>query len=159
METSPLHRPSASTRANTNGRTPEPLPTRKNIALAAAAAAKVATANSSRRVRAATREWTDEEDARLVHAVKAFGGKNWKGIAALVGTRDFMQCNQRWRKSLRPGLTKGTWTHEEDDQLREAIRLHGPNAWRAVADMVDGRNTKQCKERWCKYLDLSLIHI
>ncbi len=118
-----------------------------STAAAAAAAAQLA------RARAVTREWSEEEDARLVEAVNAFGGKNWKAIAALVGTRDFMQCNQRWRKSLRPGLTKGTWTTEEDDQLRKAILLYGCNAWRAVAATVDGRNTKQCKERWCKYLD------
>eukprot|EP00591_Stephanopyxis_turris_P009512 CAMPEP_0195522554 /NCGR_PEP_ID=MMETSP0794_2-20130614/20825_1 /TAXON_ID=515487 /ORGANISM="Stephanopyxis turris, Strain CCMP 815" /LENGTH=468 /DNA_ID=CAMNT_0040652331 /DNA_START=68 /DNA_END=1474 /DNA_ORIENTATION=- len=100
-----------------------------------------------------TGDWSKDEDERLISAVKTYGSKNWKAIAELVKTRNFTQCNQRWRKSLRPDLVKGKWTPEEDQQLRDAIDQHGPNSWRAVARLVPGRNTKQCKERWCKYLD------
>ena len=34
--------------------------------------------------------------------MRRFGEKNWKGIAALVGSRDHVQCRQRWQKVLRP---------------------------------------------------------
>ena len=105
---------------------------------------------SEMRRAAGTGDWTKEEDDRLVCAVESQGSKNWKAISKLVGTRNFTQCNQRWRKSLRPDLVKGKWTSEEDDALKAAINAHGPTCWRAVARSVPGRNTKQCKERWCK---------
>lgn len=49
------------------------------------------------------RRWTPEEDQQLREAVRRFGERNWKGIAALVGSRDHVQCRQRWQKVLRPG--------------------------------------------------------
>ena len=83
-----------------------------------------------------TGDWSKDEDERLVKAVHLHGCRNCKAIAALVKTRNFTQCNQRWRKSLRPDLVKGKWTPEEDDKLREAIRVCGEDSWRAVAKMV-----------------------
>ena len=32
-----------------------------------------------------------------------------------------MQCLQRWRKVLAPGLKKGRWTAEEDEALRARV--------------------------------------
>ena len=40
--------------------------------------------------------WTREEDSLLTAAVKQFGGKNWKAIAAQVPDRTSGQCNSRW---------------------------------------------------------------
>ena len=35
--------------------------------------------------------------------------------------RSDVQCLQRWRKVLAPGLKKGRWTAEEDEALRARV--------------------------------------
>mmetsp|Transcript_21756 Transcript_21756/g.28164 ORF Transcript_21756/g.28164 Transcript_21756/m.28164 type:complete len:671 (+) Transcript_21756:119-2131(+) len=72
--------------------------------------------------KAKPRRWTDAEDAALVAGVDKFGERRWKAIAAGVGSRDHMQCLQRWKKVLKRGLAKGQWTREEDELIREAMR-------------------------------------
>jgi len=46
----------------------------------------------------------------------------------------------------RPAYSK--WTAEEDEQLRNAIALHGTSKWSVVAAMVPGRTAMQCSTRW-----------
>ena len=40
--------------------------------------------------------WTKEEDVLLENAVKQYGYKHWKEIAQEVGTRNAVQCRQRY---------------------------------------------------------------
>lgn len=69
------------------------------------------------------------------------------------------QCVQRWTRSLRPGLTKGRWSHEEDEQLIAFVQSF-PNArvvpWSTVIEHIQGRTSKQCRERWFNFLDPSI---
>lgn len=37
------------------------------------------------------------------------------------------------------------------------MQVHGTKNWRAVASQLDGRQPKQCRERWCNQLDPSII--
>jgi hypothetical protein len=46
-----------------------------------------------------TCKWTEDDDLKLKNAVRAHGGKNWEGIAALVPGRTKVQCANRWRVS------------------------------------------------------------
>lgn len=50
--------------------------------------------------------------------------------------------------SRRTSQKKIKWTHEQDEQLREAARICGVGIWNAVAARVPGRTGKQCRERW-----------
>lgn len=105
------------------------------------------------------RRWTEEEDERLRNAVAQYGDTRWKEIAAVVGTRDNVQCLQRWRKSLKPGLKKGSWRTDEDELLRQKVqeKLADPTlTWTWVANSIEGRNAKQCRERWQNFLDNSI---
>lgn len=97
------------------------------------------------------RRWTPEEDDRLLQAVKLFGEVDWKLNSDFVGTRDNVQCRQRWQKVLLPGLHKGKWTEEEDILLRYLVSLRLEN-WGVVAARLPGRTSKQCRERWCHHL-------
>jgi hypothetical protein len=47
---------------------------------------------------------------------------------------------------------KAKWTPEEDEQLRMAIRICGTDSWNRVADRVQTRTGKQCRERWIAQL-------
>ena len=54
-----------------------------------------------------------------------------------------VQCLQRWRKVLAPGLKKGRWTAEEDELLRARVS-RGFKNWGEVAQDIPGRTFKQC---------------
>ncbi|CAN0317308.1 unnamed protein product [Ectocarpus sp. 13 AM-2016] len=44
------------------------------------------------------RRWQPAEDKKLTLAVKESGEKDWKSIALKVGSRNHVQCLQRWKK-------------------------------------------------------------
>ena len=67
--------------------------------------------------REAPRVWSEQEDKLLLKAVQEFGSKNWKSIAMKVPNRNHVQCLQRYKKVLKPGLKRGGWTPEEDGIL------------------------------------------
>ena len=102
------------------------------------------------------RRWTAEQDDALRAAVALHRGQNWKAIAQMVEGRDHVQCLQRWKKVLQPGLVKGMWSHEEDELLLKLMSTSQPKNWAGVAAMVPGRTAKQCRERWSLSLDPSI---
>jgi hypothetical protein len=100
--------------------------------------------------------WTKDEDARLREAVAVVGPKNWRRISEdfLQGERSKLQCLHRWQKVLKPDLKKGPWTPIEDAILTKCVHEMGPDAtWVRIAERVQGRIGKQCRERWCNHLD------
>lgn len=76
------------------------------------------------------------------------GIKNWKKISQCLANKTPVQCLHRWSKILKPGLTKGPWSIEEDRKLLEWVRMEGPTKWSQCADYITGRSGKQCRERW-----------
>lgn len=97
------------------------------------------------------KKWTEQEDEQLRKAVKEFGEKQWKEIAERIPGRNHVQCLQRWKKVLKPGLKKGHWTPEEDNLLI-MYKENGGN-WAEVAEHIPGRTAKQCRERWCNHIN------
>ena len=94
-------------------------------------------------------EWTAAEDALLVQAATKYGGKRWSAVAVEVKSRNATQCCQRWNNALRPDLSKGSWTEEEDAVLIGLVRKFGTN-WPEISKNwpLDARATKQIRERW-----------
>ncbi|CAK85418.1 unnamed protein product (macronuclear) [Paramecium tetraurelia] len=43
--------------------------------------------------------------------------------------------------------SRRAWAQQEDEQLRQAIKLHGTN-WLVVASALTNRNPSQCAQRW-----------
>ncbi|KAL4191689.1 hypothetical protein AMTRI_Chr07g31150 [Amborella trichopoda] len=97
--------------------------------------------------------WTEEEDAILMQAVKQFNGKNWKQIAKCFNDRADVQCLHRWQKVLNPDVVKGPWTKEEDDEIVKQVEKLGTKKWSVVAQSLPGRIGKQCRERWYNQLN------
>jgi hypothetical protein len=85
---------------------------------------------------------------------------NWKYLAGCFSImlfllilsdalrRDEQQCLGRWRNILDPSLRKGPWTAQEDQMIRDLVALMGPKQWAAVAERLQGRTGKQCRERF-----------
>ena len=138
-------------------------------AAAAAAAAAAKTANSRKRRKMVNPEtgmlkevvkegrWTKEEDNLLRVAVEAVGPRNWKLIATeyMSGGRTDVQCLHRWQKVLQPGLVKGPWSIDEDNEILLSIQA-GIIKWADIAARIPGRIGKQIRERWTNHLDPSL---
>lgn len=98
--------------------------------------------------------WSEEEDDLLRQAVEKFGGRNWKKIAwmAFGAERSDVQCLHRWKKVLQPGLVKGNWTPEEDEIMVDLVERFGIQKWSLIAEHLNGRLGKQCRERWFNHL-------
>eukprot|EP00904_Undaria_pinnatifida_P009906 jgi/Undpi1/6045/HiC_scaffold_2.g01319.m1 len=110
------------------------------------------TSISGRKSSKPPRRWQASEDRRLAESVKLHGEANWKAIASKVGSRNHVQCLQRWKKVLRPGLVKGQWSSKEDSVLMK-LATSGYKNWGVLSNHMPGRTSKQCRERWCHHLN------
>mmetsp|Transcript_405 Transcript_405/g.948 ORF Transcript_405/g.948 Transcript_405/m.948 type:complete len:442 (+) Transcript_405:832-2157(+) len=54
-------------------------------------------------------------------------------------------------------IIKGAWSPEEDDVMKRAVAKFGMD-WKAVATMVKGRTSKQCRDRYKLKLDPNINH-
>ncbi|CAN0407776.1 unnamed protein product, partial [Pylaiella littoralis] len=54
---------------------------------------------------------------------------------------------------LKPGLVKGHWSADEDDNLRKRREKYPSSNWGFIAKEMFGRTSKQCRERWLHHLD------
>lgn len=50
---------------------------------------------------------------------------------------------------------KGPWTKEEDQKIIDCI-TQNITKWSEIAERVEGRVGKQCRERWFNHLDPTL---
>mmetsp|Transcript_8412 Transcript_8412/g.7537 ORF Transcript_8412/g.7537 Transcript_8412/m.7537 type:complete len:435 (+) Transcript_8412:124-1428(+) len=53
--------------------------------------------------------------------------------------------------------TKGKWTVEEDEILREAVEKNGGRNWKKISNLLEARTDVQCLHRWQKVLRPGLI--
>ena len=126
----------------------------------------VSTPTSESDSRRPSRKWTKADDAELESLIKRHGLKkgSWKLIAEDLGAGrespfEVSQVIHRWTKVLKPGLVKGPWTPEEDEELEIQVRKYrsiDEVKWSVVATALSGRHGKQCRERWFNHLDPSI---
>ncbi|KAM0687861.1 hypothetical protein COBT_000894 [Conglomerata obtusa] len=53
-------------------------------------------------------------------------------------------------------IVKGPWSKEEDLKLLSIIRIHHPKNWSKIAELMQTRIGKQCRERWHNHLHPSI---
>lgn len=85
------------------------------------------------------------------------GPVSWHNVAALIPGRTNKDCRKRWHYTVAAGVTKGTWTAEEDKQLYLAVEKHGTK-WSQVALEMETRNGDQCSKRWKDTIDPAIDH-
>lgn len=56
--------------------------------------------------------WSEEEDERLIEAVRIHG-PTWSRVARVVKSRNPDQCSSHWSQVLDPGINYCDWTAEE----------------------------------------------
>lgn len=55
-------------------------------------------------------------------------------------------------RAAKQSMPRNKFTKGEDRKLRECVRKFGTSNWKAVSSLMPGRNMRQCKDRWEKYL-------
>jgi hypothetical protein len=100
--------------------------------------------------------WTKEEDDMLRNLIEDHGNTDWKSVSSFLPGRTDSACMNRWHKVVKPGLTQGPWTHEEDKLLIKLVDKYGARKWVAIAEEMKGRSGKQCRERWHNHLNPTL---
>ncbi|XP_010250365.1 PREDICTED: transcription factor MYB98-like [Nelumbo nucifera] len=96
------------------------------------------------------------------HEIESSGFEFSDEISCITANNEFYRkvgLNKRgvsMRKTsklrTRHNLVKGQWTTEEDRQLVELVKEYGMRKWSQIAQKLNGRIGKQCRERWHNHL-------
>lgn len=93
------------------------------------------------------RPFTREEDQKIILSVSVIGTKNWALISNYIGGRTPKQCRDRYMNYLKPGLSSGEWTPEEDNILLKLYERTGPK-WGVISKFIKSRNQISIKNRF-----------
>lgn len=74
----------------------------------------------------------------------------WKHIYEEVPNIPRRQIQQLCRRKFHNFEARGSWTDEQDQELREAYEKH-PNKWKQIGETVH-RFPEDCRDRWRNYL-------
>jgi hypothetical protein len=97
------------------------------------------------------RAFSGEEDAKLIELASQSGFLGWHTVAILLPGRSPRQCRERWIEYLRPEITVGPWTDDEDRLLLVQIARHG-HRWTHIAQLLRNRSANDVKNRWYSHL-------
>lgn len=100
------------------------------------------------------KKWNKEEDKLLIQLAQKYNEKNWKEISSKFNNKNPLQCFSRYKR-IRPGIKKGTWKKEEDEQIIKLVKKYG-NAWSKISREIKTRNGKQIRDRYLNVLDPSV---
>ncbi|CAO3626260.1 unnamed protein product [Cunninghamella blakesleeana] len=107
------------------------------------------------------KSWSKEEDALLLKGFQFFGGEgHWSAISEkYLPHRSRMAIRQRYKNHLDPSIRHNhdhPWSIQEIDILLRRTVIYGTkNNWKKVAEGLEGRTVKQCKDKYHSYIDLS----
>ena len=90
----------------------------------------------------------------MIEKSKEYGYKNWATVASFIPGRSAIQCSARYKR-IQPGLIKGAWTPEEDQELLRLYRYYGKN-WSHISKSMPHRTGKQIRDRFLNALDDNL---
>ena len=61
-----------------------------------------------------TSAWSIDDVKKLCEVIRSCGEGKWKMCSKRFPDKTPQQCRDRWNNKLKDGLTKGSWTDEED---------------------------------------------
>ena len=97
------------------------------------------------------KKWTRDEDELLISLAEKYNEKHWKEISKMFVNKNSLQCFSRYKR-IRPGIIKGSWKKEEDQDILKLVHKYG-KAWSKISKMLNTRNGKQIRDRFINVLD------
>ncbi len=97
------------------------------------------------------KKWTRDEDELLISLAEKYNEKHWKEISKMFGNKNSLQCFSHYKR-IRPGIIKGSWKKEEDQDILRLVQKYG-KAWSKISKMLNTRNGKQIRDRFINVLD------
>lgn len=97
------------------------------------------------------KKWNKEEDQLLLDLAQKYNERNWKEISLHFHKKNPLQCFSRYKR-IRPGIHKGAWTKEEDQQIIHLVKKYG-TSWSRISKEMQSRNGKQIRDRYINVLD------
>ncbi|KAI0510313.1 hypothetical protein KFK09_010914 [Dendrobium nobile] len=82
-------------------------------------------------------------------------GRPYNPAGSSVMSNKFMPNKRRYTNGIihkKVNLIKGQWSLEEDKLLVKLVEKFGLRKWSHIAQMLNGRIGKQCRERWHNHL-------
>ncbi|CAN7052949.1 hypothetical protein IGI04_027987 [Brassica rapa subsp. trilocularis] len=102
-------------------------------------------------------EWTAEEDRMLVAYINEYGLGDWRAMPKRAGLqRCGKSCRLRWLNYLRPGIKRGKFTPQEEEDIIKFHSLLG-NRWAAIAKEMTNRTDNDIKNHWNSCLKKRLV--
>ncbi|KAJ4715737.1 MYB transcription factor [Melia azedarach] len=103
------------------------------------------------------RQWTPEEDEKLIACIEKHGEGNWQALPKPAGlNRSWKSCRLRWMNCLRPEIKRGNFSPEEEELIVKLHSLLG-DKWTAIAGCLSGRTDNEIKNFWHIHLQKKLI--
>jgi hypothetical protein len=97
------------------------------------------------------KKWSDNDDSKLIGLARKFNEKHWREISDNFANKNPLQCFSRYKR-IKPGIIKGSWTKEEDDQIVQLVKVYG-KSWSKISKILISRNGKQIRDRYINVLD------
>ncbi|KAL0486953.1 transcriptional activator MYB [Acrasis kona] len=78
--------------------------------------------------------------------------QHWMKISNQTGAPTIERASPTSDDDGTSNTIKGCWTPEEDELLRKLVEENGTKQWAIISKQLP-RSGKQCRERWCNYLN------
>lgn len=88
--------------------------------------------------------WSSQEDKILLEWVQKYGATKWTECSKLIKGRCGKQCRERWVNILNPGVKKGNWSFEEQENIFQNLRIHF-TSWSSMSKILPGRTENSIK--------------
>ena len=80
-------------------------------------------------------------------------GSSTKDVTVNGGHQAGTSANESPAKKPKKRRTVKKWTPQEDEKMRQLVAQFGTRKWSQIGALLEGRNGKQCRERWHNQLD------
>ncbi|KAK4192318.1 hypothetical protein QBC35DRAFT_484914 [Podospora australis] len=101
--------------------------------------------------------FTQQEVNAIIHENPQGGGQDkslhrelWAQVAEQCPTRPRRKLMEWCRQRYHNFVARGTWTKEQDEELRELVDIHGTK-WADIAALIN-RHRRDVRDRWRNYL-------